>query len=291
MIENYSIQKAIDFRKVQWNHTDELAFFAQFEDRFEPFPLKTNYFACGVVIRGNFTMEIDGQSTNLRKNEFLIVRPQQIIRMVDVAPRTSVSYVLFTKKMIESKLFDFSLSFLNPHFGSHVSLSGMAYQKIKTLFTKMFDVLIFLQDNRWEASAKNILHTLLSEIDLILESYKPKDLNKYNNRSKVLAEEFYRLVKQNFLQRRDLPFYADNLHISLIYLHKIVKQHFGTTPYSLIHSFLLKEAHYLLAYSDFNNNQIADKLSFSTAYTFSRYFKSKTQMSPSSYRKFALENG
>ena len=95
---------------------------------------------------------------------------------------------------------------------------------------------------------------------------------------------FIRLLPHYFVEHHDIPFYADRLHISPVYLSRVVRQVTGRTVVDYINQMLLMEASFLLQTSQLSITQIADRLHFADTPSFSKFFSRLNGMSPKEYR-------
>ena len=96
---------------------------------------------------------------------------------------------------------------------------------------------------------------------------------------------FIRLLPDHFAEHHDIPFYASALHISPVYLSRVVRQVTGRTVIDYINQMLLMEASFLLRTSELSITQIADRLHFADTPSFSKFFSRLNGMSPKEYRK------
>ena len=96
---------------------------------------------------------------------------------------------------------------------------------------------------------------------------------------------FIRLLPNHFAEHHDISFYADRLHISPVYLSRVVRQVTGRTVVDYIYQMLLMEASYLLRTSQLSITQIADRLHFADTTTFTRFFKRLKGCTPKEYRQ------
>ena len=96
---------------------------------------------------------------------------------------------------------------------------------------------------------------------------------------------FIRLLPRYFVEHHDIPFYADRLHISTVYLSRVIRQVTGRTVVDYINQMLLMEASFLLQTSQLSITQIADHLHFADTPSFSKFFLRMKGVSPREYRK------
>lgn len=95
---------------------------------------------------------------------------------------------------------------------------------------------------------------------------------------------FISLLPKHFAEHHDIAFYADSLHITPVYLSRVVRQVTGRTVVDYINQMLLMEASFLLRTSPMSIAQIADRLHFADAATFSKFFSRLKGLSPRQYR-------
>ena len=122
---------------------------------------------------------------------------------------------------------------------------------------------------------------LLDLLDILEHS---TDRRHVSERSEELFIGFIRLLPLHFIEHHDIPFYADRLNITPIYLSRIVRQISGRTVVDYINQMLLMEASWLLQSTRMTIAQIAEKLHFSNHTSFIRFFTRMKGISPKAYR-------
>jgi len=108
---------------------------------------------------------------------------------------------------------------------------------------------------------------------------------RFPKRIEELFFDFLRLVPIHFADRHDVAFYASQLCITPRYLSQIVREVSGRTVVDYINQMLLMEASYLLQQTSLPIVQIADRLHFSEAASFTRFFTRVKGMTPREFRK------
>ena len=96
---------------------------------------------------------------------------------------------------------------------------------------------------------------------------------------------FQRLLPLHFAEHHDIGFYASQLNISPVYLSRVVRQVTGRTVVDYVNQFLVMEASFLLRTTTLSINQIADRLHFADAASFSKFFLRNNGVRPKDYRK------
>lgn len=120
--------------------------------------------------------------------------------------------------------------------------------------------------------------------DLIsIQSFEKTRLSM-SRQSEEIFVSFYTLLTNNYLEHRDLKFYADSLFITTTYLSRIVKQITGRTVMECINELLAMEAIRLLKSTALTVEQIADQLHFATSASFDKFYKRMRGTTPLSMR-------
>lgn len=97
-------------------------------------------------------------------------------------------------------------------------------------------------------------------------------------------------VQQNFVEHRDVAWYASQANMSTGYFSRCIRQTVGKSPSHIIALYTVQMAKALLDKSTKSIKEISQELGFPEQFTFRKYFKQHTGMSPSDYRK-AANNG
>lgn len=103
------------------------------------------------------------------------------------------------------------------------------------------------------------------------------------------AERFYNVISENYKQHHDVQFYADYFCLSAKHFSSVVKRDTNHSASYWIQHFVVSRAKQILIYDpNASIQEVAADLGFSDQALLCRYFKRKTGLSPSEYRK---ENG
>lgn len=131
-----------------------------------------------------------------------------------------------------------------------------------------------------------MMQTLYSAflLDLLSARQRLDEHPQISARANDIFMGFMRLLPRFFVEHHDIPFYASKLNITPIYLSRIVRQVTGRTVLAYINQYLLMEASWLLRTTNLSVAQIADRLHFADAASFSKFFTRLKGISPRSYR-------
>ena len=128
----------------------------------------------------------------------------------------------------------------------------------------------------------------LYELRLIYTKYT-SDASANFSRKESLIIQFLTILTIHCKKQHSVRFYAGALCITSGHLNKIVKQITGKTVKILIAEAIITEAKKMLEDSQFTIAFIAEELEFSSASSFSIFFKRHTSISPSGYRSNAID--
>lgn len=115
---------------------------------------------------------------------------------------------------------------------------------------------------------------------------KPIDVTKKNAALKI-TESYKNLLSQYIYKKQRVVDYASMLSITPDHLNKCVKATIGKSSQELIAEMLLLEAKVLLKQTDLTISEIGFKLSEMNPSDFSRFFKSKTGLTPRQFKQMS----
>jgi len=126
-----------------------------------------------------------------------------------------------------------------------------------------------------------LILSLLKDCELkVLSDPGEQQINVINR----YIESFTALVDANFIERRDLHFYADKLSITVNYLNKITKEVLGSTAKKYILNKTIQESKNLLTYTSLSIAEISDRLNIESPSYFVRMFSKHCGMTPKEFR-------
>lgn len=110
------------------------------------------------------------------------------------------------------------------------------------------------------------------------------EVRNSSSRSKIIFEQFIKLVSEYHLKERNVGFYADKLCLTPKYLSKLIKTATGRSAPDWIDAYVILEAKNLLKYSNVTIKEVVYRLNFPNQSVFYKFFKARTGMTPSEYR-------
>ena len=118
---------------------------------------------------------------------------------------------------------------------------------------------------------------------LFTEQLNHADATPSNKRQVLIT--FLLALNQEYKQHRAVQYYAAKQGLSPRHFADIVKQESGYTPMEWINMVTINQAKHLLRQPNMLVKQVADELGFPEQFTFRKYFKTNTGISPTEYSK------
>ena len=167
----------------------------------------------------------------------------------------------------------------------HEPKQTLASDAAQHLIMKMREIIGYLHSNHIYKG--EVLRMLYSIFLLDLQNAQQRAIvhRQTPQRVEEIFIGFICLQPSHFAEHHDIAFYADRLHITPVYLSRVVRQVTGRTVVDYINQMLLMEASFLLRMSPMSITQIADHLHFADTPSFSKFFSRLKGMSPKEYRK------
>jgi len=133
-----------------------------------------------------------------------------------------------------------------------------------------------------------ILTGIVTSVIYIITSFLLNNENssqQKNLRKEDITISFLELISKHFKEKKELSFYAESLLISVKYLSNCVREITKSPPTSFIADALMNEAKIMLLHPNNTVGMIAGELGFSDQYSFGKFFKKHTGLSPMNFRK------
>lgn len=258
------------------------------------YPCRFRGYLAFFCIEGHFELEINLKRFSVSENSLFLYTPGNIVRVANISKEekemvhfivVAISSDLMSSTRFDfNKLYDESLHLLeNPS----VVLSEQEKNLCKSYLSLISEISELKIPNTKESVTSLIssIFYLMGALwgNRVTEAIKNQDEGSI--RSKAIFENFLKLVRDYHTKERNLSFYADKLFLTPKYLSKLIKTISGKSAHEWIDSFVILEAKNLLKYSDMSIKSIVYELNFPNQTTFYRFFKTKTGMTPSEYRK------
>jgi AraC-like DNA-binding protein len=252
-------------------------------------PVRLNVPVIVIVLRGSAQINLDYVSYTVSANYLVTVMPTHIVQLTEMSHDFKAKLLIVDKTLLENCKFlkrtPSMLSYMEfrknpctllcPEETAHIERClAQLGQKVK-LRTHAFH----------QEVMQNAMIAFLLELANILIGKKETVPAPAFTRKEELMNRFIQLLSEHVAEQRLVTFYAGKLSITPQYLTLILKKLTGKTANEWIDETLVVEAKMLLRSPHASIQQIADALNFSDQSTFGKFFKKRTGISPTAYRK------
>ena len=261
---------------------------AKLLDKMELSPSYASSFVFAYVEDGKATYHVNSQTIEVEAGDVLVFSPRML---VGIGSYTSSFQVLMCHANIEltenllthtansKRLSDHFIANTLPSLSTSNSSEGCLTQDTFRMLKKIN--LLDLQAEELQEMKVNLLKMLITLVSKLLNSTEKANACSH---TEIIYGKFLALVSKNYHEHHSTKYYAEALHITPVYLARIVKQYSEKTVKEFILNLLFKDAEELLRHSDWEVSQIASHLGFIDIGTFSKFFKSRSGCSPSYFR-------
>jgi len=260
---------------------------------FFKYPCRFDGFLAVMCLRGRLRVDLNLKSFELRENTLLLYVPGNIVRVSELEGEETPPQVIVVgasreliadARMDFTKLFEESMAILDNPCITMTQKEFNISRKYYELATELLGADI--------PNLKEALKSLFSSIFYMLGTLWARRLSgggtpsaTVSGRSKLVFEQFLRLVTQYHIQERRVEFYAAKMYLTPKYLSKLIKKVSGRPAPDWIDSMVVMEAKNMLKYSEMTIKEIAERLNFGSVPVFYKFFKSHTGVTPKQWRE------
>lgn len=252
-------------------------------------PIRLGFYALLLCTSGESKRYVNQHEFHIKKSSFQLIPPNSMFSFQNITDKTTVKLLFFTENFIAPE--DCQDSEIRSLIGFHKTnihqtlLSNNDFLKVTHLYNEI-NLELHKKNNDSKLVIKLLILTLLHLLrrEKITIIKPPENQTIHENRSHYILNHYLSLIETNYLEYRQVFQYAKIIGITPKHLSETIKETTGHNALHFIHHRLLREAFYLLEFSNLNIAQIAHLLKFSNASDFSRFFKIKSGQNPNTYR-------
>jgi AraC family transcriptional regulator, transcriptional activator of pobA len=249
-------------------------------------PQRVDFYHILFITKGDGRHYIDFREYEYTKGSILFISTGQV-HAFEFSPGVEGFLLLFTdaflsKNIIHSDLLSFSRLY-NYHLHLPVIQPEESSENFNNIFNDIYDEYISSDAFAKEEMLRLLLKLLLLKAERIKRTLMP---NEKNSEWFIKFGKFKNLVEKYFSETRNAKDYAGMMDISYNHLNKITKSITGNTAKVFIDHFLILEIKRQLAVSDISIKELTYELGFDEPTNFVKYFKKRTHLSPSQFKKY-----
>lgn len=238
-----------------------------------------------LFLEGEGVFHIDFKTINVRPRHILFVSPYQVSQFQhDLDYKSKV--MIFTedflcKTSIQSQFYSETNLFNDPLILPYFDL-GERFEEVSVLFEYIKNELA----RPYTQAQSIVLNNYLFNILLIAEEVSVNSKINFDFCSnRLLVKNFKSLVNKNLNQHYSLDHYSSELNVSLRTLQNAFLKVENQTPKQWLINRMILEIKRNLMYGGISISEIAYSLGFNELTNFTKFFKIKTGLTPTQFRK------
>lgn len=240
-----------------------------------------NYFQIVWIYKGSGELLIDNQKYEYSDGSIFLLAPH-FIHQIKYESNVEGYVISFSDIFLDNLQYKSTLLFYN---------SGQSFIKVPLVEKSLLDtdfgnLYFYLHKSDFFGKSRilqNYLHIILTKI----EGYKRSGLNQcklISYLSYQLLEKFVVLVRENYVEEKNLDFYIEKMAVSRRKLSSAIRGTAGVSPAKFIERFSLNEAARMLCFSSYSIKEIALETGYVDSSYFTKAFRKTYNVTPMEYR-------
>lgn len=252
-------------------------------------PVKFGFYTLVLCLYGETIRKVNQYEFKISKYSLQLIPPNSLFSFESIT-ETTITYVLaftdefmkFGEQTSESELITALLAYHQNNI-DNVNLPINTYTRVKNIYEAINSELHEKQEDYLD-----IIKLLILKLLFILKRCKttttPVTSVHFETKAQKIAHDYLNLVEKQFIEVKKVSDYAKLLNVSSKHLSETIKKVLGNKALFYIHNRLLKEAQYLLEFTNLDIVEISTILHFNNQSVFTKFFKTFCDMTPSQYR-------
>lgn len=231
---------------------------------------------------------VDFREFDVPDGSLVFISPGQVHTWLNAMDTAELTIIGFTPDLFALDMMDVQKVLIDlPFFVENVSPVYPVPADLKPLFQQHFDTThrrANEQQGQAELLIRAYLNLILIEAQNMLKD-APAPVLSAAPAPHRLTRRFRLAVERDYVERKQVQDYANQLGVTSNHLVETVRETTGTTPKKMIQERLLLEAKRLLAYSSLSAAEVGNELSFPNPAQFGRWFKTNAGLAPGQFRQ------
>ena len=277
----YTKLEADNIHSDKWHYMSHLSNACASEDAH-----RTSAYAICLLSKGSLQLETDLFDQIANAPAIFTTAPSATRKFADLGTTYDARIFFFRKEVFLEGQADINylekFNFFEKTGQQVVRLSSKQFQQFKSYFDMIHEKSIESAPHT-TAIIRSLIYVVLNELDDVHYRLRTEPSSSVDKGSHILSQ-FKTLLSDNFINERQVAFYADKMHLSPKYFSTVIKEASGKTAGAWINEMLLLEAKVRLQNKQQSIAQIAYDLDFSDPSHFGKFFKKHVGVSPMEYR-------
>lgn len=258
-------------------------------DKVAFFPFKINFTTLLFCVEGTMRFRVNLKEYELQPNHVMTVPQGSIGECINYTPNLRVALIAFTGNDYFVDLNASSVVEFRKYLMNHavVTLTPEEMEETLLIYHQMRKKLENPHFGFVREALKGYMQVLSANGSQWLRNNMNQESSQsIQNRQKQLLDRFLALVQEHYLTERSIQFYADKLCLTPKYLSQVIREASGRYAGDWIKDYVILEAKALLKSKKYTVQQVSDRLNFSNASFFGKFFKATVGCSP---RRYSIE--
>lgn len=251
-----------------------------------------------LILRGTLEIKINGKNYHFLPKQAFIVSPLFIFENAaesqDFECEIMLEDFMLFFTLIKNLYNSYFPKFIINHPYTTLTDDQISYVLSQIRIAKTQKMVA--QDETLHESLRNIYNvaygvTIQATVIALLSQFFHQNKEEiFNDRKKTeksmqIITNFLLAINQNYRKERSVSYYAQMANLSVGHFSSLVRKKTGHSPMHWITFITINNAKVLLSNSQKSIKEIAQELGFPEQYTFRKYFKLNTGISPKEWRK------
>ena len=258
-------------------------------DKVAFFPFKINFTTLLFCVEGTMRFRVNLKEYELQPNHVMTVPQGSIGECINYTPNLRIALIAFTGNDYFVDLNASSVVEFRKYLMNHavVTLTPEEMEETLLIYHQMRKKLENPHFGFVREALKGYMQVLSANGSQWLRNNMNQESSQsIQNRQKQLLDRFLALVQEHYLTERSIQFYADKLCLTPKYLSQVIREASGRYAGDWIKDYVILEAKALLKSKKYTVQQVSDRLNFSNASFFGKFFKAAVGCSP---RRYSIE--
>ena len=253
------------------------------------YPFRIDQYFFFMVRSGEISLKLNLVNHVIREGEFILIEPGTICQFLGSSEIISSSCISFSNDFLLKagiyQKYRSAFKLLGPNLNTHLVLERDEITLLSGILKMLYTNIVTREKNGFSQEIIQHNFSLVTYELINLFYHHNQDFKSKPTRKQDITTRFMKLLIKHYQNERSVQFYAGQLAITPRYLTQTVKEVAGKTAGDLIDEMVITEAMILLNDPVHSIGQVAISLQFSDQFFFSKFFKNKTGLTPSEYRK------
>jgi AraC-like DNA-binding protein len=223
-----------------------------------------------LFLSGETDVHLDLEQYHFEPGMAILTTPDVILEFEHIAPEVEVCGIAMKE-------------------GLHVS-----EQVVAKAAPKDFELLLRMMYLLWDVATLSpyrreavlqMVRAMVADVQYIKQASDNSVNRTAISRHQELFQQFKTLVSHHCERERNIPYYADQLHITPHHLSAVISRASGRSAMYWINRAVVLRAKVLLRTSGLLTYEIAERLHFANPPAFNNFFKRETGLTPKEYRE------